>query len=386
MHDLLDKEELKWKKQSKEVWLKEGDRNKKYFHACANQRRRYNYIESVQDEQGIRWESTEGCRVTNEMNDMLDRDFTKEEIFAALQQMSPHKAPGQDGYMAGFYQENWEVGDEVIANRLKVVLPHLISPNQSAFISGQLITYNMLAAYETLHTMHTRMWGKEGFMAIKLYMSKAYDRVEWCFLEAVMRRLSFTEKWINIIMMCVRSISYANLVNGNPVGHIYPSRELRQGDPVSPYLFMICAEALSSLLSRADQKGNIRGVPTSKKGHRLNHLFFADDSLLFCRAGKCHWNRLTKLLKSYEDASGQKLNKEKTDVFFRRNTSNVSKQKILDISGIPLSQRFDTYLGLPALVGKSRTAAFKNIKDRVWKRLQDWKLKFLSQARKESLI
>lgn len=352
------------------------------------------------------------CQVTPEMNDRLCRGFTKEEVAAALQQMPPQKVPGPDGFSAGFYQENWEVvGDEVcqtvlailnsgtidselnftyivlilkkqdpmrvsefrpislcnvfykiiskvLANRLKGTLPLLISPNQSAFIPGRLIMDNILAAYETLHTMHTRMWGKEGFMAVKLDMSKAYDRVEWRFLEAVMRRMGFMERWIHLIMMCVRSVNYAVLVNGNPGEHFYPSRGLRQGDPISPYLFLLCAEALSSLLKRAGMTGYIWEVPTSKRGPRINHLFFADDSLLFCRADICHWNRLSKLLKIYEEALGRKLNKEKTSIFFSKNTPTSTRQTLIDISGVPSSQRFDTYLGLLALVGKSQSVAF----------------------------
>jgi hypothetical protein len=91
-------------------------------------------------------------------------------------------------------------------------------------------------------------------------------------------------------------------------------------------------------------------------------------------------------LSIYEKASGQQLNKAKTSIFFSRNTSSVAKQEIMELSCIPATQRFDKYLGLPALVGKSRTQDFKGIKDRVWKRLQDWKLKFLSQAGKEILL
>jgi hypothetical protein len=187
-------------------------------------------------------------------------------------------------------------------------------------------------------------------------------------------------------MMCVTSAHFSVLINGIPTGQITPSRGIRQGDPISPYLFLICAEALSTLLTRADRNGPLRGVPTSKRGPRLNHLFFADDSLLFCRADSAHWNRLTTILRVYERASGQKLNTSKTAIFFNRNTPIAEREAILAIAGVPMSQRFETYLGLPALVGRSRTKEFKAIIDRVEKRLKDWKIKFLSQAGKEILL
>jgi hypothetical protein len=95
---------------------------------------------------------------------------------------------------------------------------------------------------------------------------------------------------------------------------------------------------------------------------------------------------LTTLLRKYEESSGQRLNNNKTDIFFSKNTSMVDREKIVEIAGIPATQRYDSYLGLPALVGRSRVAAFRSIKERIWKKLQDWKVKFLSQAGKEVLL
>lgn len=94
----------------------------------------------------------------------------------------------------------YKIISKVLANRLKLVLPHIISFNQSTFISSRLIFENVLVAYETLHSMHTRMWGKTGYVALKLGMSKAYDRFEWDYLEVVMSRLEFDHKWILLIM------------------------------------------------------------------------------------------------------------------------------------------------------------------------------------------
>ncbi|XP_062145265.1 secreted RxLR effector protein 78-like [Alnus glutinosa] len=155
-----------------------------------------------------------------------------------------------------------------------------------------------------MHSMQTRMWSKTGFMGFKLDMSKAYDRVEWIFLEAVMHRLGFEAQWVNLVMKCIRTVTYAVLVNGKLVGNIRPSSGIRQGDPISPYLFLLCVEALSALLNRAKRKGAITGVPTSFKGPQLNHLLFANDSMLFCKANSVEWRRLFRILEVYEAGSG----------------------------------------------------------------------------------
>jgi ribonuclease HI len=465
----LEREDLWWRQRAKQEWLKNGDKNTHFFHACANSRRKKNFIEKIRDEQGnwgMSMEEVNGAfinyftklfsagrvsdqdpcfqtvesRVTRRMNEELLEEFTGEEISRALFQMAPLKAPGPDGFNASFFQQNWAIlGEEisrgilnifnsgilphnlnstlialipkcenpecvnefrpislcnvmyklvskVLANRLKKVLPHIISPTQSAFIPGRLITDNILAAYETLHTMHTGMRGKKGYMAIKLDMSKAYDRVEWSFLEGVMRHMGFAERWIQLVMMCVTTVKYSVVINGEPCGHITPTRGIRQGDPISPYLFLLCAEVLSSMVSKANREGLLTGVPTSKRGPKISHLFFADDSLLFCRSNIAHWSNLTAILNSYEKASGQKLNSNKTSIFFSKNTPTEDKEIILEFAGIPATSRYDKYLGLPAMVGRSRMKAFKNITERVWKRLQDWKLKLLSQAGKEILL
>jgi hypothetical protein len=229
------------------------------------------------------------------------------------------------------------------------------------------------------------MWGKEGYMAIKLNMSKTYDRVEWGFLEAVMIRMG-APSWVALIMECISTVTYSVIVNGQPVGNIRPSRGLRQGDPLSPYLFLLCAEVLSSQLNQAERVGLLTGVPTSPKGPRLNHLFFVDDSLLFCKANINEWQVLSGLLEMYEEASGQWLNKDKTWVFFSRNTCTEIREALSHMIGIPASRRYNHYLGLPALVGRSRIREFQNIVDRVKRRLNDWKNKFLSQASKEVLL
>ena len=107
------------------------------------------------------------------------------------------------------------------------MLPNIISPTQSAFVPGCLITDNVLLAYETLHTMHCKKKGKKGYMALKLDVSKAYDRMEWPFLQGVMQWLGFLETWIERVMSCVATTSFSVLVNGRPFGNVLPSRGIR---------------------------------------------------------------------------------------------------------------------------------------------------------------
>ena len=121
-------------------------------------------------------------------------------------------------------------------------------------------------------------------MALKLDMSKAYDRVEWDFLERAMVHLGFAGSFVATIMSCIKSVSYSVLLNGVPGRTIKPSRGLRQGDPLSPYLFLLCAMGLQGLLHKAESDGPIRGVSICRNGPRVSHLFFADDNVLFCRA------------------------------------------------------------------------------------------------------
>ena len=149
----------------------------------------------------------------------------------------------------------YKIISKVLTNMLKLILPQLISPTQSAFVPGRLITDNVLVAYETLHAMHNRKKGKKGALALKLNVSKAYDRVEWGFLKGMMIKLGFLEVWVDRVMSCVSTPFFSIRINGKAYGNIVPTRGIRQGDPLSPYLFLLCAEGFMSLLAKAESKG-----------------------------------------------------------------------------------------------------------------------------------
>ncbi len=210
----------------------------------------------------------------------------------------------------------YKIISKVLANRLKKILPQIVSESQSAFVPGRLITDNVLVAFEVMHSMSLKRNGRKGQLVLKLDMSKAYDRVEWSFLEAIMRRLGFAEEWIHLIMMCIKSVSYSVLINGEQCGFFTASRGIRQGDSFSPYLFLLCAEGLSALFRKAERDSLIRGIAICRGGPRISHLFFADDSIVFCKATNANCAELQQLLSVYANASGQVVNTDKTTIFF----------------------------------------------------------------------
>ena len=266
---------------------------------------------------------------------------------------------------------------KILASCLKPLLPQIISENQSAFTSDRLIIDNVLVAFELMHYLDHKTAGKEGFLAVKLDMSKAFDRVEWGFISKVMERLGFCNRWRDLVMQCITSISYSVLINGVAHGNVHPSRGLRQGDPLSPSLFLLCTKGLSALIHQIAKNKLITGISIARGCPKVTHLFFADDSILFCKASleECHLLRST--LMEYEEASGQKVNTDKSSIFFSPNTALATRDEIFNILGPMQNSRHTKYLGLPSLIGKSKKQVFEILKERVGQKLVGWKGIFL---------
>lgn len=158
-------------------------------------------------------------------------------------------------------------------------------------------------------------------------MSKAYDRVEWGILRAMLEKLGFDDKFITLSLACVTSDRYRIAHDGKEFGSIIPERGIRQGDPLSSYLFLICTEGFTVIIQDYERLGFIQGVKVARGEPMLSNLFFADDSYIFCRENKIHANHVVSLLSTFEKASRQQVNISKSSVFFSKNMSHEEKRR-----------------------------------------------------------
>jgi len=156
---------------------------------------------------------------------------------------------------------------------------------------------------------------------MKTYMAKAFDMVEWGFLQATLESMGFPNQLISTIMKCVSSVTFAILINGQPTKTFTFQRGLRQGDPLSPYLFLLCADVLSGLLKTAQDKKVIQGIKIAKEAPMISHLLLADENLIFCKANTIEAQAIKDNIAQYEAASGQNVNFEKSKIIFSKNTN-----------------------------------------------------------------
>jgi hypothetical protein len=265
----------------------------------------------------------------------------------------------------------YKVVSKVLANRLKLVLDKCISDNQSAFVPGRSILDNAMIAIEIVHYMKAKTRGKKADVALKLDISKAYDRIDWDYLRDMLAKMGFSQKWINWVMLCVETVDYSVIVNGHRVGPIVPGRGLRQGDPLSPYLFIICAEGLTALIQKAEAKGELHGVKICRNAPIISHLF-ADDCFLFFRATTNEAEDIKNILATYEAASGQSIHLQKSEFYCSRNVHIDDCAANANTLGVGQVLGTGKYLGLPSMIGRSIKATFKFLKDRIWEKINTW--------------
>jgi len=218
-------------------------------------------------------------------------------------------------------------------------------------------------------------------MAINIDMEKAFDKMEWSFILSIIHKLGIKDKWINWIRLCISTTSFSVLLNSSPFGHFRPSRGLRQGDPLSPFLFIIGTEALSRLLHHS-----LRGFCVSWDNMAINHVLFADDLVIFTSATSSEASIIKTCLDKYSTGSGQSINICKSNILFSKNTTSSTISGIQGFLPFAITPVSAKHLGLPMLIGRSKKSAFFDILDKVNGKIEGWRSKTLSQVGKSVLI
>lgn len=273
----------------------------------------------------------------------------------------------------------------LIAFRIKPLLVKLISPYQNAFTPDQNITDNILIAQEVLHSIKYSK-SKIGKIALKLDFEKAFDKLEWPFIESTLRRHGFPNYWINIIMECVSTQTTQILFNNRKSKTIYPTWGLRQGNPLSPLLFIICMDVLVRSLLHAYDSNHISALSAARGGPPIPILSFADDCLLFLKANRKSNEHASMILETFCQASGQTINRSKSSIIFSPYSSQRSKNNTKEIFAISNPKPKEKYLGLPFLRSRMTKSDFAYLVEKANARLHGWYARKLSYAGRACLI
>ncbi|GLT48179.1 hypothetical protein SLA2020_218200 [Shorea laevis] len=271
---------------------------------------------------------------------------------------------------------------KIIANRLKKCLPLFISNNQCAFVEGRLMVENILLAQELVKDYHkTDMQPR---CTLKIDLMKAFDSVSWKFILAALEALSFPPVFVNWIKVCITSPIFSIAINGALEGYFPGKKGVRQGDPLSPYLFVICMEVLSRLLNKAAQEGRLPFHPKcSKVG--LTHLCFADDLLIFTDGSPKAISVVDSILKEFYSITGLKVNYQKSEIYYCGVQDSIIKN-LAATYGFKLGTLPIRYLGVPLITGRLTDAALKPLILKITDRINSWTSRHLSFAGRLQLI
>ena len=272
---------------------------------------------------------------------------------------------------------------KILSSRLKEVIAPLIDESQSAFVKNRQILDGVMIANESMR------WLKKNKIPgslIKLDFQSAYDSVNWVFLRKVMEKLGFGRTWIEWIMECVSSASMSVLLNGSPLRPFKMEKGLRQGDPLSPYLFILVSEALVYTLKKAHDMNFIEAVQIGKAKVSLKHLQFVDDILIFAPKNPICITNYFRILDVFSLMSGLTLNYNKSAFIPWKQDDQSWVTEIAAGVGCTLASPPFTYLGFPLGQQFNKGAAWKPVIRNIENRLASWKARLLSRAGRLTLI
>ncbi|XP_031096851.1 uncharacterized protein LOC116001092 [Ipomoea triloba] len=225
-----------------------------------------------------------------------------------------------------------------------------------------------------------------GYVGVKMDMSKAFDMVNWDFLLMVISKLGFSNHIVSLVREMISSVSYTILLEGRAIGTVSPGRGLRQGDPMSPYLFILILEVFHLMILKCQREGSIHDIAIARGAPLISNLFFADDCYIFCQATAHEAITLKNSTESFASASGQTINLTKSTLTFSKNTDVNSRHAFCSIMGMREGNLNGNILGLPSLIGRNKREILGFIKDKVVGRIKSWTHKFLSRAGREILL
>ncbi|GKC69120.1 RNA-directed DNA polymerase, eukaryota, reverse transcriptase zinc-binding domain protein [Tanacetum coccineum] len=376
-------------------------------------------------------------KLSMEEASFMVRGVTDKEIKEAMFQIDGNKAPGPDGFTSHFFKKAWDIvgGDicsvikefftngkllkeinstlislvpkiqtpskvtdfrpiaccnviykcisKIITDRMKGSLDKLVDHNQSAFVPNRHIHDNILLSQELLKG-YDRKDGPNR-VAMKVDIQKANDTVNWKFLEAILREFGFHEKMVEWITQCITTASFSICVNGERFSYFKGGRGLRQGDPMSPYLFTLVMEVLTLIGKNKVDKNKEFKYHFGCKNFKLTHVCFVDDLLMFCNGDVGSVNTLKEAIEDFRVVSGLMPNYNKSTIIFG-SMSSEDKLSILEAVPFKVKKLPVRYLGVPLTSKRIGVNDCKILIDKIKGRVNNWKNKCLSYAGRLQLI
>jgi hypothetical protein len=228
---------------------------------------------------------------------------------------------------------------------LKPILPFIIFKEKASYVEGRKIMDNVILACKVIHSLKTT---KTPGMFIKLDLSKDFDKISWQYMRSLLEAFGFDNHWVAWIMRLTYSTFFSILVNGMPSHPFFPSRGIHQGEPLSPFLFVIMVEGLCHYLKDFVSEGSLKGLPFPNIQPDPSHNHFVNDTLLLNTLTTQGAIKLNSILIIFADASGVALNLEKSMLYFF-NTPMSIQNHISCLLGIPKSSLPSNYLGIPLI-------------------------------------
>lgn len=375
--------------------------------------------------------------VTSEDNCMLLQLPTAAEIKEAVWNLSPASAAGPDGYNGQFFRTCWDilqldvtlavqefflgvppptsmlssiitlipkkahpltyadfrpiclskfiskVTTRILATRLNVLLPRIISSEQIGFLKGHDISEHVNMANEMVHILDRKV--RHGQAMVKLDMAKAFDRVNWSYLEAIMLKFGFEPRLLRILINNMRLSKLSISVNGTTDGFFSPSRGVKQGDPLSPLLFIICSEGFTRGLNSLLNSHQLRGF-ASGRVVPVSHLAYADDLLIFLNASTRNLARFQTFLQEYQRASGQLVSYTKSQFVLSSYITNRQQHNIIQVLAMQPSSLPIKYLGSYLYRGVNRASYCASLLQHFDSKLTGWASRLLSPGSRLILL